>query len=214
MIGDDLKTALVSGVSVLESGPDDQKGWHPGSNKQVLDLVHPSLYGLVIGRSPVRSADTTSADPVHVITEEEYISQRPDFDNYDRAPWAISPLYQWLPTDFAVSDSGDVKPLSYINNLHPIRHRALYPTISSILSRFVPLFERVLSDMLNREPPLAIQVDPTDWYCEVPEYVEDEEAAEESHDDEDPEEKWDREKRWPHIPEPAPFSPPSPDGRV
>ncbi len=35
--------ALVRGVAILESVPDEEKDWHPGSEHQVLDLVHPSL---------------------------------------------------------------------------------------------------------------------------------------------------------------------------
>ncbi|KAJ0398563.1 hypothetical protein ATCC90586_010359 [Pythium insidiosum] len=40
----DVKAKFVREVSVLEDVPDEQKDWHPGSNDQVLDLVHPSLY--------------------------------------------------------------------------------------------------------------------------------------------------------------------------
>ena len=37
--------------------PEDQKDWHPGSNKQVLDLVHPSLYPLVYGKTLGKQPD-------------------------------------------------------------------------------------------------------------------------------------------------------------
>ncbi|KAI0773048.1 hypothetical protein BD413DRAFT_656192 [Trametes elegans] len=161
LIPADLRSSLISGVSVLESVPDDQKDWHPRSNKQVLDLVHPSLYCLCIGHSYVRTDATNS---VHVISNEEYLARRPDLEKIKYWKYMISPLYQWLPTDFEVSDSGDVRPLGYINNLHPSQHRALYPTISSILSRFVPLFDKVLSAVLSPEPPYAVKVDPYEWY--------------------------------------------------
>ena len=39
-------------VAVLENVPDNEKDWHPGSNNQVLDLVHPSLYCFVNRVSP------------------------------------------------------------------------------------------------------------------------------------------------------------------
>jgi hypothetical protein len=38
----------------------------------------------------------------------------------------------------------------YINNLHPTRHRNIYPIVEEIISGFVPLWERVLGD-INRE---------------------------------------------------------------
>jgi hypothetical protein len=49
------ESALVQAVAPFQSLPDDENGWHPGSRGQVLDLVHPSLYPLVHGRSVVRS---------------------------------------------------------------------------------------------------------------------------------------------------------------
>lgn len=48
-----LKDELQAGVSALENVPNDKKDWHPGSNNQVLDLVHPSLFCYVAGRTKV-----------------------------------------------------------------------------------------------------------------------------------------------------------------
>ncbi|KAL1948432.1 hypothetical protein VTO73DRAFT_12507 [Trametes versicolor] len=208
LIPADLKAALVSGAAVLEDIPDDKKDWHPGSDYQVLDLVHPSLYCLCIGRSYVHTPDApTGANPVHLISEDEYTTHRPDLAKYigQYDSYAISLLHQWLPTDFTVSETGNVEALSYINNLHPIHHHALYPAICSILARFVPLFEKVLSDTLSPEPPLAITADPFDWYSHVPDAFDSDEAAEG-----EPEEY----ERWPHVPDPEPFSPPRDEGRV
>lgn len=102
-----------------------------------------------------------------------------------------------------MSEIGIVKALSYINNLHPIQRRALSSTIESILSHFVLLFERVLSDTLSPEPPLAITVDPFGWYGDVPDSCDDIEAVE-----------GDMDETWPHVPDPAPFTPPSDEGRI
>ena len=44
LIPNKLREDLLKGVSVLENVSDDLKDWHPGSNNQVLDLVHPSLF--------------------------------------------------------------------------------------------------------------------------------------------------------------------------
>ncbi|KAI0656165.1 hypothetical protein C8Q70DRAFT_922407 [Cubamyces menziesii] len=203
-----LKSSLVSAVSVMESVPDDQKDWHPGSNRQVLDLVHPSLYCFRIGHSLVRRRGATEPDSVHVLTQEEYRSERPDFEDFDRHPYLISQDYQWLPTDFSISEGGAVKPLSYINNIHPIRHRSLHDAVCSILSHFVPLFGKVLSDTLNTEPPLALTLDPCSWYDHLNQPYWDDESVPEDLD------KWTREEQWPLIPDPEPFSPPGSDGRI
>lgn len=42
-----LKTALKNEVGRLEDVPEKDKDWHPGSNDQVLDIVHPSMYLLI-----------------------------------------------------------------------------------------------------------------------------------------------------------------------
>ena len=44
-----LSAALRGAVAPLEAVPPEQLDWHPGSDGQVLDLVHPSLYPLVYG---------------------------------------------------------------------------------------------------------------------------------------------------------------------
>ena len=189
-------------MSVLESVPDEEKDWHPGSDKQVLDLVHPSLYCLRIGHSYVRDNGTAASSyNAHVLTLDEYESRRPDLKRHEDTPFAISQEYQWLPTDFKITVIGTVKPMGYINNLHPDRHRTLYTTISSVLARFIPLFERVLSDTINPPTPLAIQADPYTWYdhLDPPERDwKDSESCERY-------EQWERAEKWPLIPEPAPF---------
>ncbi|KAK1226404.1 hypothetical protein PQX77_010615 [Marasmius sp. AFHP31] len=51
-LADELKTSVKS----LEDVPSHMKDWHPGSDGKVLDLVHPSLYPLIYGRSRVLSS--------------------------------------------------------------------------------------------------------------------------------------------------------------
>ncbi|KAL0064466.1 hypothetical protein AAF712_008630 [Marasmius tenuissimus] len=52
-IPESLTEDLKAAVSSLEDVPERDKDWHPGSNGKVLDLVHPSLYPLMYGRSRV-----------------------------------------------------------------------------------------------------------------------------------------------------------------
>jgi hypothetical protein len=48
-----LKDALRRSVFPLCDVPARHKDWHPGSNEQVLDLIHPSLFPLVDGHSRI-----------------------------------------------------------------------------------------------------------------------------------------------------------------
>ncbi|TFK53680.1 hypothetical protein OE88DRAFT_1676991 [Heliocybe sulcata] len=222
LISPELREALLKGASTLESVPDAEKDWHPKSNNQVLDLVHPSLYCFYIGKSFVKLPEDGT---LHVPTVEEYIQSRIDITSRhipDHEQWStLSKQHQWLPTDFSVSDMGEVKCISYINNLHPDEHKPLYATVTSILEKFVPLWDRVLTDVLNPRKPM-IQADPLKWYegCELPkprredflkQHPGDRQAGLEAYWE--AEGKWNKE-REPIIPEPGPFSPPphtSPD---
>ncbi|KAJ7911050.1 hypothetical protein B0H13DRAFT_2010372 [Mycena leptocephala] len=136
-VSDRLRAAVIE----LERVPDDMKDWHPGSNGQVLDLVHPSLYCIVYGR--MSYADLTRLEP-----PEYEALQVTDHWVGDR-PVPVSDSFCWLPSDFSVdSIDGLIKLVSpYINNLHPTKHKALYSVIETVLSSFVPLFEQVLRDI-------------------------------------------------------------------
>ena len=73
----------------------------------------------------------------------------------------ISERFQWLPSDFTVSDTGKASlSSSYINNVHPARHADLYTVIPEILERTLPMFERVLSDL--RRPLLPMRIETTE----------------------------------------------------
>ena len=52
-VSSSIKAELQAAVRVLESIPDVYKDYHPGSNGKVLDLVHPSLFPLIYGRSRI-----------------------------------------------------------------------------------------------------------------------------------------------------------------
>lgn len=162
------KTALREEVKKLENVPDAAKDWHPGSNQQVLDLVHPSLFPFVVGRTWVLSEPTSDlsrmfertgsgaviqeADMQRIIEEARPALNRsivPDNDDDDDFAEGFSMRYQWLPAEveiFRHKGAMETKFRSYINNLHPEVHRPMYGAIESILRYCVPLWDRVLAD--------------------------------------------------------------------
>jgi hypothetical protein len=101
--------------------------YHPGSGTRVRDLVHPSLYPLVEGRSAPKIAALRPPAP--------------DYDRFGRT--YESSRYQWLPTPFAIDEAGQAKALSYINNLDPTRHAAAYDDLAALLTTALPLLESV-----------------------------------------------------------------------
>ncbi|KAM0754632.1 hypothetical protein T439DRAFT_368008 [Meredithblackwellia eburnea MCA 4105] len=125
-----LRKRLLSGVAKLEDVPADQQDWHPGSDNQVLDLVHPSLFPIIY-----KTTKTISGD----------LLRKP------RGQGVLSKRFCWLPTDYEVSVDGEtVKAKSYINNLHPKDHQDLYKTIEEVLALCLPLLSNAIARPLNK----------------------------------------------------------------
>ncbi len=96
---------------------------------QVLAAAHGAV---VLRVSSVRAAVATAAvPPLHRCLA--VAADRPDecaLSSVLRAAAALS--FQWLPADVSVRADGTAKFLSYLNNLHPARHRALYETLEEV----------------------------------------------------------------------------------
>ncbi|KAG8931780.1 hypothetical protein FRC01_000809 [Tulasnella sp. 417] len=137
LISQDLKLRLTRAAAVLEEVPEEEKDWHPRSNNQVLDLVHPSLFCAVYGRT--QSWDTSSDD------RQLESLEAPD---EEMDSWAYSENFCWIPTDFQLGENGTpATALGYINNVHPHQHNDLVTVIESLVGRFSLLWDRVLTDI-------------------------------------------------------------------
>ncbi|KAG6899815.1 hypothetical protein C0993_006516, partial [Termitomyces sp. T159_Od127] len=113
-------------------------------------LVDPHSHPLIYNRTLVRSSPRPRASP--------RLRTLPSPNGGDI--YTVSPQYALLPTPALVSPSGDASFTSYINNLHPRAHSALYDALARLLSAFVPLFEHVLTD-LHRNNPLPQRIPPS-----------------------------------------------------
>ncbi|KAL9937570.1 hypothetical protein V8E36_003979 [Tilletia maclaganii] len=140
----------------LEGGP--EKDWHPETDNTLLDVVHPSLYPLVDDHTRILEAENAisfpkgSRDLGRWFTEVGKVHEGKEENQTDTGAQGfdkVSHAHQWLPAEFEVDESGKVKALSYINNLHPDPSKPagqLYDVIKSVLESFVPLFEASLSE--------------------------------------------------------------------
>ncbi|MFB6617565.1 DUF4246 domain-containing protein [Streptomyces sp. NPDC085524] len=197
LIDERLRSRLRAAVRVLEEVPEAERDWHPGSDGQVLDLVHPSLFCLV--REASGAPERAWHNPTNHYSKYEF-----------------SEKFQWLPTDVDVSEDGDVAFRSYVNNVHPEHHRELAAVLPDLFARMLPLWENVLTD-LRHPRPLRIEADPYGWYDSEPEYpdkasysdgaayTEAVDAWQEAHDD-----WW--ENRRPVVPDAPDFTPPEVPG--
>ncbi|MYW04941.1 DUF4246 domain-containing protein [Streptomyces sp. SID3343] len=194
LIDDRLGSRLRAAVRVLEQVPEAEQDWHPGSDGQVLDLLHPSLFCLVreVSGAPERAWQNPTT-------------------RYSR--YEFSERFQWLPTDVDVGDDGDVAFRSYVNNLHPETHRELACVLPDVFARLRPLLENVLTDLRHPRPP-RIRADPFGWYDSEPEYPnktsypDDEVYAEAVRAWEGAQDDW-WENRRPTVPDAPAFTPPA-----
>lgn len=157
---EDLRIAFDKLKTDCASSPD----WHPNSGDMVQDLVHPSMYPLVYGRSRgfraekvgVTDAIRRWAGKGDIIPKlesdalETALANQPSFPNYDlstdhRIPaeyW--SDTYQWLPANVAFGEGGKVKFTSYINNLHPTKYPDIYRIIERLIETSIPMWDQCL----------------------------------------------------------------------
>ena len=151
-------------MAPLENVPESERDWHPGSNGQVLDLVHPSLYPIVYKRTPARNKDITEPMVMEAPLAKEVLPLSFALHPSDIQKF-ISKRFQWLPSDFTVSGTGKVSLSSpYINNIHPFHHANLHTVIPEVLERAVPMFERVLSGLRQPLLPMRIKTTKVGYY--------------------------------------------------
>lgn len=98
-----LQKEFQQASKVLEDVPEAEKDWHPNTDGQVLNLVHPSMYPLCYGRTLVARSD--GSVQVAKVPERLRVSVE-EFDrwqNRERGYDVRSRKYCWLPTDFLIA---------------------------------------------------------------------------------------------------------------
>lgn len=139
----DLVQQLKDAAALFENVADEDKDWHPGSKDQVLDLVHPSLWPLVYGRSRVLGDKTITVDNCLEHCGMGEVVPVPSLENVGNSmEHNYSDKFQWLPCDVSITD-GKAKVESYINNAHPRIHSSLYPVIEQFITKALPAWDLV-----------------------------------------------------------------------
>lgn len=138
-----LLSALKAAARPLEDVPEGEQDWEPGSKQQVLNLVDPSLWPLVYGKSRVLRDRTIGVDEALGSIGAGEVIPTPTlnlgaaermFVDAPEAGLFLSTKFQWLPAEIELH--GDtVKVASYINNLHPVEHAALYTVVEWLIEK-------------------------------------------------------------------------------
>ncbi|KAL5335221.1 hypothetical protein BJX70DRAFT_390846 [Aspergillus crustosus] len=151
---------LQAAVRPLEDVPEDKKDYHPRSDNKVVDLVHPSLFPLIYGRTRVLRDTVIGVDDCFSAIGHGIPLDIPDTaaPRYRwQIPAAYSNKFQWLPSNMEFTADGACHIASYINNLHPAKHRELYAVIEEVLTKSIPLWNIRLNRPLGlprRLPPI------------------------------------------------------------
>jgi hypothetical protein len=159
VISRELRQALKDASMPLSNIPDEEKDYHPGSDNKVVDLVHPSLFPVIYGRTRVLPHRTIGLnDSIEamgygsIVPEptDEQILQFTRFQPHRMSIPVFSKSFQWLPCEVEFTEEG-CKIVSYINNLHPEKHRDLYGVIEKIISKAIPLWNKSLEQRPFKE---------------------------------------------------------------
>eukprot|EP01048_Picozoa_sp_COSAG05_P011532 COSAG05_NODE_1092_length_5914_cov_16.615305_1_plen_803_part_00 len=153
-------SSLKAAVAQLEAIQGDAIDWHPGSNQQVRDLVHPSLFCYRRGITPEVAAPAEVPETLAAAQltrsigsgqpKPQTVEPEPPADRGGRRRRAVDPMKSedglvWLPSEFSIRADGSVDINSYINQLDPKQCPMLYTAVSDAFGRLVPLLEDVLT---------------------------------------------------------------------
>ncbi|KAJ2864086.1 hypothetical protein GGH94_003166 [Coemansia aciculifera] len=181
LIDAETTNGLKEYAAILEGVPDRQKDWYPEGQSRVLNMIDPSLYPLIYSRSWLCRQPSTSPQaaltldaprefPGSLEMWRQALSDTGDNELDYYLPvingcnnTCESRGFGWLPSEFRVDDNGAVTIESYINNLHPVKHEALYPIIANVFSKFLPLLEQVVTDLVHPRQP-RVKPDSSEYY--------------------------------------------------
>ncbi|KUI66951.1 hypothetical protein VM1G_01933 [Cytospora mali] len=157
LVKDDLRDSLRQAFQKLQDDQADNPDWHPGSDNMVQDLIHPSMYPLIYGRSKAFEDEVVGvSDAVEKWAGKGNVIEK-DGSQLVRMRWPKSGLggsdvppsfwsntYQWLPSNVAFQEDGSVGFTSYINNLHPNKYPDIYSTIEKLIETALPAWDHCL----------------------------------------------------------------------
>jgi ribosomal protein L12E/L44/L45/RPP1/RPP2 len=127
-VPESLRIALLQAAAPLEAHALEAGRWHPGSDGQVLDLVHPSWYCAASGKTMFFFTPNAVAG--------EHVLEWPEPESTN-----ASSTTQWIPSDVYIDKDGGVHFESYINNLSVSDHPELCALVAAVLRHTVPMIE-------------------------------------------------------------------------
>lgn len=160
-----LRERLKKETEVLNYSDADLQFYLPGTLRKQRDLLDMALYPLVYGKTRILPNDTIGLDEAlrHAGQGEVIAKPRETGITREDMTWRVaarsdiqvrpySRNFQSLPSDFELGNDDRWHIVSYINNLHPVKHRNIYKVIEDAFNCMVPQFNMTmtpLKDMLH-----------------------------------------------------------------
>jgi hypothetical protein len=190
------QSQLQEAAAFLTKELEERMRYENVQKSPVADLVDPSLFPLVYGRTKVltggQSAGMDEASWSSCIQECQVAPEQPQFPRgISQLHWLSheciwSTKFQWLPCEVEFTGppgSTDVRITSYINNLHPA-NRNMYSAIEAVLSSSIKHWNEILIRAKWTKPPgysgsyepcprepVRIRTYGVDWKMKFPEWV-------------------------------------------
>ncbi|THV48560.1 hypothetical protein BGAL_0241g00170 [Botrytis galanthina] len=134
-------------------------------DKQVVNLVDPSLFPLVYGKTKVLLEggkvgldDFSNSYGRGITTEIPQVHPKGIYDDEKLCRWSTN--YQWLPCEVEFDGTSDtsVRITSYINNLHPIKNKGLYSMIEQLIQLVIEPWNDCLLKGEHGRVPTRIRI--------------------------------------------------------
>ncbi|KAJ3492066.1 hypothetical protein NLG97_g5475 [Lecanicillium saksenae] len=155
----ELRSQLGKAFDILRADQAASVDWHPNSNDMVQDLVHPSMYPFIYGKTPFMNQELVGLQnatgmigrgtPVAGPVDEEGNKRGYGVGSSAISPGLWSEKFQWLPSNVSFQDDKMVKISSYVNNLHPVKYQGIYQTIEKAIQTAIPLWDQCLLECDN-----------------------------------------------------------------
>ncbi|KAF4766331.1 hypothetical protein HAV15_010985 [Penicillium sp. str.  len=147
---DSIFQEMRSLFSVLEYDLEPMQYFHPGMLSQERDLISMALYPLIYGKTRILTDRIIGVDDALKYIGKGEVIPVPKETGITREDIAWRVLS--FPSDWELGDDGQWHIASYINNLHPVKHRNLHKLLEQIFNRIVPQWNATLTplkDMLH-----------------------------------------------------------------
>ncbi|QQK44526.1 Histone H2B [Penicillium digitatum] len=160
-----LYSDMRSQFAALEYDEKSMQYFYPGSLNKERDLISMALYPVVYGKTRILTDRIIGLDDalryagkgeVIPVPKETGITREDiAWRVLARADIKVRPYnrnYQILPSDWELGDDGQWHITTYINNVHPVKHRNLYKLLEQAFNCIIPQWNATLTplkDMLH-----------------------------------------------------------------